>query len=71
MAHSDKKIGIFPNTNNQNANPEIVFTGFDNKPITLEVLENNFLAFKNFQDITILTITNSGILVDSIDGGSP
>ena len=45
MANSDKDIRISPN-NNQAGQPSIEFTGFDNDPITLTVLDDNTLSFE-------------------------
>lgn len=45
MANSDKDIRIVPNNNTANQ-PNIEFTGFDNDPITLSVLDDNTLSFE-------------------------
>ena len=45
MANSDKNILITPNRN-QGSEPEISFTGFDNQPINLRVLNDNTISFQ-------------------------
>jgi uncharacterized protein YkvS len=45
MANSDKDILITPNRG-QSAEPTIAFTGFDNAPLTLRVLDNGTVSFE-------------------------
>ena len=45
MADSDKNILITPNRGSSTADPNIVFTGGDNNPITLTVLDDGTLSF--------------------------
>ena len=46
MADSDKNILITPNNGVANVKPTIVFTGFDNAPITLNVLDDGTVSFE-------------------------
>lgn len=46
MANSDKNITIRPETNAA-AQPSVVYTGFDNNPITLTVLDDNTLSWES------------------------
>lgn len=48
MANSDKNIVITPNRG-QSAQPKITFTGQENTPITLSVLDNNTISFDGYQ----------------------
>lgn len=48
MSNSDKNIVITPNRG-QTAQPKIVFTGQENTPITLSVLDNNTISFDGYQ----------------------
>lgn len=57
MANSDKDILITPGVN-QSYNPKIEFKGFDNDPITLEVLSTNDIAFTASEGV-LLSITNN------------
>lgn len=45
MANTDKNITITPNKGSA-SQPNMVFTGFDNNPITLTVLDDNTLSFE-------------------------
>ena len=45
MADSDKNILITPNIGSTTADPNIVFTGGDNNPVTLTVLDDGTLSF--------------------------
>jgi putative lipoic acid-binding regulatory protein len=45
MADTDKNILITPNKGSTTADPNIVFTGGDNNPITLTVLDDGTLSF--------------------------
>lgn len=45
MANSDKNINIRPETNTGNL-PSITYTGFDNDPITVSVLDDNTLSWE-------------------------
>jgi tRNA(His) 5'-end guanylyltransferase len=46
MANSDKNILITPNTGSSTLNPTIAFTGSDNVPITLRVLDTATISFE-------------------------
>lgn len=46
MANSDKNIRIRPETNTSSL-PNITYTGFDNNPITLSVLDDNTLSWES------------------------
>jgi hypothetical protein len=46
MANSDKNILITPNIGSSTLNPNIRFTGSDNLPITLRVLDNSGISFE-------------------------
>lgn len=46
MANSDKNVLITPNTGSTTAEPTIRFTGADNTPITLRVLDPGTLSFE-------------------------
>lgn len=46
MANSDKNISIRPETNTGSL-PSITYTGFDNNPITLSVLDDNTLSWES------------------------
>jgi hypothetical protein len=48
MANTNKNILITPNTNTSNT-PKIEFTGFDNAPLTLDVLDPGSLKFSSAQ----------------------
>ena len=58
MANSDKNILITPNTGSSTANPTIRFTGSDNIPITLRVLDSATVAFEGSAG-QLFSITNS------------
>lgn len=57
MANSDKDILITPAKDTSN-NPKIEFKGFDNRPVTLEVLSTNDIAF-TASDGVLLSIANN------------
>lgn len=46
MANADKNINIRPETNTGSL-PSITYTGFDNNPITLSVLDDNTLSWES------------------------
>lgn len=58
MANSDKNILITPNTGSSTANPTIRFTGSDNVPITLRVLDSATVAFEGSAG-QLFSVTNS------------
>lgn len=57
MANSDKNIVIVPNKD-QTEQPKITFTGFDNDPITLRILDDNALSFEGSEG-QLLGISNN------------
>jgi hypothetical protein len=57
MANLDKNILITPSTNTAN-NPTVVFTGSDNVPITLRVLDTSTLSFEGSAG-QLFSISNS------------
>lgn len=57
MANSDKDILITPGRD-QSYNPKIEFKGFDNDPITLEVLPTNDISFTASEGV-LLSISNN------------
>ena len=68
MANSDKDILISPRKN-QSAEPEISFTGFNNQPISLRVLDDNTIAFQgaNGQVFSISNNLTDGIIFSASD----
>lgn len=58
MANSDKNIKITPNTN-EGTLPVIQFTGFNNAPLYLRVLDANDLQFQSTSSYPLLSITQS------------
>jgi hypothetical protein len=58
MANSDKNILITPNTGSTTANPTVRFTGSDNVPITLRVLDTATVAFEGSAG-QLFSISNS------------
>ena len=58
MANSDKNILITPNIGSTTANPAIRFTGSDNVPITLRVLDSATIAFEGSAG-QLFSISNS------------
>ena len=57
MANSDKNISIVPNTSTTNT-PQIVFTGQNNSPITLKILDDGSLSFEGSNG-QLFSISNS------------
>ena len=62
MADSDKDISITPNTGVASTHPKITFTGKDNSPVDLKILDDNSLSFEGVQGqvFSISPILNSG-----------
>ena len=72
MADSDKDILITPNTGVASTHPKMTFTGKDNSPIDLKILDDNTLSFEGVQGqvFSISPILNSGDIfsVNDISG---
>jgi hypothetical protein len=72
MADSDKDILITPNTGVASTHPKITFTGKDNSPIDLKILDDNTLSFEGVQGqvFSMSPILNSGDIfsVNDISG---
>jgi len=72
MADSDKDILITPNTGVASTHPKMTFTGKDNSPIDLKILDDNSLSFEGVQGqvFSISPILNSGDIfsVNDISG---
>ena len=72
MADSDKDILITPNTGVATTHPKMTFTGKDNSPIDLKILDDNTLSFEGVQGqvFSISPILNSGDIfsVNDISG---
>jgi len=72
MADSDKDILITPSTGVATTHPKMTFTGKDNSPIDLKILDDNRLSFEGVQGqvFSISPIMNSGDIfsVNDISG---
>jgi len=72
MADSDKDILITPNTGVATTHPKITFTGKDNSPVDLKILDDNTLSFEGVQGqvFSISPTLNSGDIfsVNDISG---
>lgn len=72
MADSDKDILITPNTGVASTHPKITFTGKDNSPVDLKILDDNTLSFEGAQGqvFSISPTLNSGDIfsVNDISG---
>ena len=72
MADSDKDILITPSTGVATTHPKMTFTGKDNSPIDLKILDDNTLSFEGVQGqvFSISPILNSGDIfsVNDISG---
>ena len=72
MADSDKDILITPSTGVATTHPKMTFTGKDNSPIDLKILDDNSLSFEGVQGqvFSISPILNSGDIfsVNDISG---
>jgi len=72
MADSDKDILITPNTGVASTHPKITFTGKDNSPVDLKILDDNTLSFEGAQGqvFSISPTMNSGDIfsVNDISG---
>ncbi len=72
MADSDKDILITPNTGVATTHPKITFTGKDNSPVDLKILDDNTLSFEGAQGqvFSISPTLNSGDIfsVNDISG---
>ena len=72
MADSDKDILITPNTGVATTHPKMTFTGKDNSPVDLKILDDNTLSFEGAQGqvFSISPTLNSGDIfsVNDISG---
>ena len=72
MADSDKDILITPSTGVASTHPKMTFTGKDNSPVDLKILDDNTLSFEGAQGqvFSISPILNSGDIfsVNDISG---
>tara|TARA_R110002012_G_scaffold67268_1_gene175377 strand:+ start:2552 stop:4288 length:1737 start_codon:yes stop_codon:yes gene_type:complete len=72
MADSDKDILITPNTSVATTHPKMTFTGKDNSPVDLKILDDNTLSFEGAQGqvLSVSPIMNTGDIfsVNDISG---